>query len=345
MFKRYVPFLLAIVFFTPVVLSVDWLKTWSYLKTTNTALCFAALGFFLVMIYIKGIRWSYLIKMQGHHYSVWNCFLVYMSTLAMGNVTPGRAGDFAKILYLNKDLKFSTGTSMANTLVDRVFDLYLLLILGCVGILAYPMPIDPNLKKAVWAFFVILILVTLLAFNKKIGETLLKAIFQRMMKQEHKEKVDKLFNDFHKGMECFYKPAILYPAFLSLMAYISFFYGCHLIAVAMGLEVNILYLSFTVAVVNIVSLVSFLGVGTRDGAFIILFKLVGIETYQAEAFSMLFLVIGLVGFSLVGLGCFYLKPIELSFLSKSKSIAGQSSIPVIRPKVQKTKSAKKSPKK
>ncbi len=125
-----------------------------------------ALLCFLMMIYIKGIRWSYLIKMQGHHYSVWNCFLIYMSTLAMGNLTPGRAGDFAKILYLNKDLKFSTGTSMASTLVDRVFDLYLLLILGCVGILAYPMPIDPNLIKAVWAFFGLLIVVTLLAFNQ-----------------------------------------------------------------------------------------------------------------------------------------------------------------------------------
>jgi uncharacterized protein (TIRG00374 family) len=344
MFKRFLPVLLAVLFFIPVILKVDWVKTWGYLQNTNISLCLAGLAGLLIMIYIKAIRWSYLIKMQGHHYSVWNCFLIYMSTLALGNFTPGRAGDFAKILYLNKDLKFSIGTSMASTLVDRVFDLYLLLILGCVGILAYPMPIESNLKKAVWAFFALLILVTLLAFNKKIGETLLKSVFQRMMKQEHKEKVDKLFNDFHKGMECFYKPAILYPAFLSLMAYISFFYGCHLIAIAMGLDVNILYLSFTVAVVNIVSLVSFLGVGTRDGAFIILLKLVGIQPYQSEAYSMLFFVIGLVGFSLIGLGCFYLKPIDMSFFSKSNTASVEKPV-VVRSAVKKRKSAKKSSKK
>jgi len=342
MFKRYLPVLLAVVFFIPVLLKVDWPKTWVYLKNTNILLCAAGLAGLLVMIYIKGIRWSYLIKMQGKHYSVWNCFLIYMSTLAMGNFTPGRAGDFAKILYLNKDLKFSTGTSMSSTLVDRVFDLYLLLILGCVGILAYPMPIDPNLIKAVWAFFGLLIVVTMLAFNQKIGGALLKAVFQRMMKQEHKEKTDKLFNDFHRGMECFYKPAILYPIFLSLLAYVSFFSGCYLIAISMNLSVSILYLSFCLSVVNIVSLLSFLGLGTRDGALYILFKLVSLQD-QAEAFSMLFFFVAVVVFSLVGLGCFYLKPIELNFLSKSKNTSAKAS--VVRRKVQKTMTVKKSTKK
>lgn len=336
MFKRYLPVLLAVLFFIPVVLKVDWPKTWVYLKNTDILLCAAGLGCLLIMIYIKGIRWSYLIKMQGKTYSVWNCFLIYMATLAMGNFTPGRAGDFAKILYLNKDLKFSTGTSMSSTLVDRVFDLYLLLILGCVGILTYPMPIDPNLIKAVWAFFGVLIVVTLLAFNQKIGGALLKAVFQRMMKQEHKDKTDKLFNDFHKGMECFYKPAILYPIFLSLLAYVSFFYGCYLIGLSMNLSVSILYLSFCLSVVNIVSLLSFLGIGTRDGALYILFKLVSLQD-QAEAFSMLFFFVGVIVFSLIGLGCFYLKPIELGFLSKLQ--------PAKKSSVKKTKTVKKSSKK
>jgi uncharacterized protein (TIRG00374 family) len=343
MFKRYIPVLVAVVFFIPIVLKVDWSKTWGYLSVTNPLLCFAGLVCLLIMIYIKGIRWSYLIKMQGRHYSVWNCFLIYMSTLMMGNFTPGRAGDFAKILYLNKDLKFSTGTSMASTLVDRVFDLYLLLILGCVGILTYPMPIDPNLIKAVWAFFGLLIVVTLLAFNQKIGGVLLKAVFQRMIKQEHKDKTDKLFNDFHKGLECFYKPAILYPVFLSLLAYMSFFSGCYLIALAMNLSISILYLSFCLSVVNIVSLLSFLGMGTRDGALYILFKLVSLQD-QAEAYSMLFFFIGVIVFSFVGLGCFYLKPIELSFMSKSKTAPAKTPA-AVRVVIKKKKSTQKKSKK
>jgi hypothetical protein len=307
MWKRLLPVLAGLVLFAIVFRHVDWTKTWEYLRTADLFLCLAALACYLVMIYFKGIRWSYLIRMQGARYSVWDCFLVYMSTLALGNLTPGRAGDFAKVFFLNKDLKFSSGTSMASVLVDRVFDLYLLLILGCAGILIYPMPLDANLIKAVWFFFGILVLVTVLAFNQRVGGVLLKAIFQRLMKQEHKQKTDRLFGDFHKGMESFYRPAIAYPVFLSVIAYVFFFGGCYLLAMSIHLPINVLYLTFCVSVVNIVSLVTFLGLGTRDAALIILFKLVGFQD-QAEAYSMLLFFVGVILFSLVGLGCYVLKP-------------------------------------
>lgn len=319
MFKRLFPVLLAVLCFIPLFFKVDWIKTWQYLRNTDPFYVAAGLGFLLLMIYIKGIRWSYLLKMQGATYSIWNCFLIYMATLMMGNFTPGRAGDFAKVLYLQKDLKFSLGTSMASTLVDRVFDLYILLVLGGVGILAYPMPLDPNMINAVKAFFVVLILITLLAFNQRIGGVLLKAVFQRLMKQEHKDKTDKIFDDFHKGMEDFYRPAILYPIFLTFLSYVSFFTGCYLFARSLGIPVSFFYNAFTVAVANIVSLLSFLGMGTRDGAIYILFKLVNLQD-RAEAYSMLFFFVGIFLFSGVGLGCFYLKPIDLGFLSKKEKI-------------------------
>ncbi len=228
---------------------------------------------------------------------------------------------------------------MASVLVDRVFDLYLLLILGCVGILTYPMPLDPILIKSVWAFFVVLILVTILAFNQKIGGVLLKAVFQRMMKQEHRKKTDKLFNDFHQGMECFYRPTILYPIFLSLLAYVFFFGGCYLLALAIPIPISILYLSFCVSVVNIVSLVAILGLGTRDGALFILFKLVDFQD-RAEAYSMILFFVGGILFSLVGLLCYNLKPIDLKVLNlnqaspNSGTMKRKKTVKILRPKAR-----------
>jgi uncharacterized protein (TIRG00374 family) len=160
-----------------------------------------------------------------------------------------------------------------------------------------------------------------------------------MMKQEHKDITNKLFDDFHKGMESFYKPVILYPIFLSLLSYVSFFYAGYLIAVAMNLPVSILYLSFCLSVVNIVSLASLLGLGTRDSALYILFKLINLQG-QSEAYSMLFFFIGVVVFSLVGLGCFYLKPIELNFMSKSKTAPAKTRA-AAQVVIKKTKSVKK----
>jgi len=322
--KRLLSVVIGILLFALILRNVNIPDTLVLLKKADWLLLLFALLLALVMVYLKGVRWSFLLRMQGASYSVWNCFLIYMATLYLGNLTPGRAGDFAKIFYLNKDLNFSTGKSMTSVLLDRVFDLYLLLILGCVGILTYPMPVDPTLIKSVWAFFTILVVVTLLAFNKKVGGILLKAAFQRLMKQEHRKKTDKLFEDFHKGMEAFYKPSILVPILLSLLSYLSFFWGCYLIARSIGIPINILYLSFCMSVVNIVSLITFLGMGTREGALFILFGLVSIGKDQAMAYSLLLLFIGVLLFSLLGLLCLSIKPVPLGNLSKTSGPSSAS---------------------
>ena len=224
---------------------------------------------------------------------------------------------------MNKDLGFSTGKSMASVLVDRVFDLYLLLILGGLGIMMNPMPVDPatqNMVLAVKWFFVLLLLVSLLAFNKKIGGLILKAAFQRLMKREHRDKTSRLFEDFHRGMDSFYKPSILYPVVLSLVSYVIFFGGSYLIALAMQLHINILYLSFCISVVNIVSLVTFLGMGTRETALGILFGLVSLSKDQAFVFSLLLLFTGVILFSLLGLFCFSLKPMPIGSLAAGPAV-------------------------
>lgn len=308
--KKFIPILLGLVLFALVLLKVDLHSTWELLKHADPLLAFAGLLSFLVMVYIKGIRWSYLLKMQGKTYSVWNCFLIYMGSLFWGNATPGRVGDFIKVFYLKENLKMPMGEAMTSVLVDRVFDLYILLVLGGLGILIYPMPIDPNLIHLVWVFFAVLIGITILAFNQKIGGVMLKAVFQRMMKQEHQDSTNKAFDDFHGGMKAFYKPTLLLPILMTVASYCVFFWGCGMIAKSIGLNIDIEYLAFTISVVNIVSLLTFLGMGTREGALIILFKLISLTQEQALAFSLMLFFIGTLLFSVLGYFCFLLKPVS-----------------------------------
>jgi uncharacterized protein (TIRG00374 family) len=320
--KKYLPIIGGVLLFALILRfwKISFTDTLAMLAHSNWALLLLALLTYVVMTYVKGIRWSYLLRMQGETYSIWDCFLIYMGTLYLGNLTPGRAGDFAKVFYLRKDLKMGLGKAMSSVLVDRVFDLYLLLFLGGAGLFVNPMPVDPSAQKLVLAvkvFFIVLIAISLLAFNQRIGGVLIKQAFQRLMKQEHREKTDKLFDEFHSGMAAYYRPSILYPAFLSLVSYVFFFWGCYLIAQAIQLPVNLFYLSFCVSVVNIVSLVTFLGMGTREGALIILFGLIKIDQDQAMAYSLMLLFVGLVLFSLLGLLCFTLKPIEMGEVQRS----------------------------
>jgi hypothetical protein len=325
--KKYMPIVIGLGLFGVILYKVDLVSTWNLLRQANLWLCLLCLMTFLVMVYIKGIRWSYLLKMQGETYSVWNCFLIYMGSLFWGNVTPGRVGDFIKVFYLQEDLKMPMGKAMPSVLVDRVFDLYLLLILGGAGILLYPMPVDPFLIKTVWVFFGALFAITLLAFNQKIGGAILKTVFQRLMKQEHKEITDKAFEEFHDGMGSYYKPALLIPILFTAASYLIYFWGCENLGHSIpGLQaLDYPYTAFCISVVNIVSLVTFLGMGTREGALILLFELAKLGQDQAQiqahalAYSILILFIGSILFSFLGFFCFLLKPIQMKGLFKSRN--------------------------
>jgi hypothetical protein len=83
---------------------------------------------------------------------------------------------------------------------------------------------------------------------------------------------DQAFRDFHQGYGVVLPPALLWPvALLTVMSYVLFFTGCWFMALALNIGIGPAYLAFCIAVVNIVSLVSFAGVGNpgRRVAFVV----------------------------------------------------------------------------
>jgi uncharacterized membrane protein YbhN (UPF0104 family) len=83
-----------------------------------------------------------------------------------------------------------------------------------------------------------------------------------------------------------------------------------MMARALEIPIGVLYLTFCVAVVNIVSLLAFAGFGTREGALIILFGLEGFQKTQALAFSMVLLLVGTVLISAIGLWAYSIRPVK-----------------------------------
>ena len=47
-------------------------------------------------------------------------FLIYMSSLYIGFLTPGELGEFVKVLYLTNDKKISIGAGFSSVLTDRL---------------------------------------------------------------------------------------------------------------------------------------------------------------------------------------------------------------------------------
>jgi len=72
--------------------------------------------------------------MQAVHYSLKNTFLVYWSGVYAGIITPGKLGEFIKVIYLKADKGISISKGFSSVLMDRLFDMYLLTVLAFIGI-------------------------------------------------------------------------------------------------------------------------------------------------------------------------------------------------------------------
>ena len=79
-------------------------------------------------LFFKSYRWNFLLKQQNINYSPVQSFLIYMSSLYIGLITPGRIGEFVKVYYLKSDKGISISKGFSSVLADRLFDLYLLII-------------------------------------------------------------------------------------------------------------------------------------------------------------------------------------------------------------------------
>ena len=61
----------------------------------------------IAVLGIKSYRWRLLIRNEGSEYSAYKAFGAYMSSDAIGIVTPGRIGEIARLYYVRQDTPIS----------------------------------------------------------------------------------------------------------------------------------------------------------------------------------------------------------------------------------------------
>lgn len=118
-----------------------------------------ALGAFLTGLVLKGVRLHFMAQGFRLTPSHLDCFSYQVISIALANLTPGRAGEFYKAFLLAdfQPPKLALGTLI--TLSERLMDLIILLVLGCV--LGYFLLRGQNLSSSRLLLFSLLL--TLLA--------------------------------------------------------------------------------------------------------------------------------------------------------------------------------------
>ncbi len=263
----------------------------SYLK--NVSLKYYLIAFFISVptIFLKSLRWRLLIP-GNKKVSIIQAWKYYWIAVFWGAVTPGKVGELFKIRYLNQ-MGYSTGESTAATVMDRFFDMILLLLLVYIGMIFY----SSGFSDDVFFFSILLIsgaslFLIIYLFRKRAYKIFLKAV-EKFLPGSVTEKFHVEAGNVIKTVKAYNFKKWLYSILLTLLTWTFFILQRYIVSMSLGLDIDVFYFSNTVLLAALITLipVSVQGIGTRDAVFIYMFGFVGIDSTQAVTLSALILMI------------------------------------------------------
>lgn len=274
-----------------------------------------ALLLLLPLITIKTLRWQALLRAQSVHIRIQPALLAYFGSLFIGLLTPGRLGEFVKAVHVRQECGTPLTYAISSVFTDRLFDLYLLLIVGGAALLALaPGSIELG---ALIGSFVVVTLPLILFLNDYTFGWVQRDWLSRRQDTTIGRPVTWLI-EVRSGMRMLSWPRLLSSTGFTILAYGVFFTQCYLLARALDLDLSFIEVSYAVALGSLVTLIpiSISGLGTREAAIIAYLSTSGISAEQALGFSLLVFLTFYLGSGLLGAVAWWIKPAPLTALRK-----------------------------
>lgn len=305
---------IGIIIFILILFKIDTKETFNIIINSNLSFLIIAIPIGIFPIILRNLRWQKLLKSEGITIDFSETLLVYFNAVFWGSITPGKIGEFSKIIYLTKS-GYSWGKAMASVIFDRLFDITTILTLGFLGIFIF----FGDLKKLTHIFLlmgaILLSAIFILYFNKNFIKKIFKKVVVKISGKKDNpmtgEEIDQLFNSFRKPLSLLFSGTII-----SIFAWFLYFFQIYILTKAIGIEISFILTSAIIAIITTLNLIpiTISGIGTRDLALILLFSQISIEKEIAISFSMLILLTFIIA-GLFGWTCgFFLKkhPLQMS---------------------------------
>jgi hypothetical protein len=264
------------------------------------------------MTFFKALRWRETLAPFGVSYGVAPASAAYFASVFVGLFTPGKLGEFAKAAYVKKELGVSTGGSVSTAMVDRLFDLYFLALVG--GASATALVLSENDAYLVGAVVLIAAAAPFLvlhegvfAWIRRVGSRF-GAFGERLFRDEG------FVVELRRGVKELPPASVALAALYTVVANgVNFFQG-FLVARAMGLDIGYLDMCGVVSVANIAAImpVTVFNLGTREAVYIGVLGEYGFSAETAVALSLTFFFTYHVGAAIQGAIAIGAKPLPIS---------------------------------
>jgi len=248
------------------------------LATADLVFVAGAMLAFPALIVLKSLRWALLIRETGHRYPVRSCIRSYFAGFALGVITPGRLGEFAKATYLRAEIGADLGAAIRTVIADRIYDLLFLCSFGSVGYLNLVYVWPRFAWVAQFLAFHLCIVIAVFAFLRISRRLTVDSASLRRFK----ELMEQVAQDF-RGVTS------LWNWLLTVLAYGLYFAMCYLLLLAIGIRVPFLTTCFIMGCMSLAMLlpISIAGFGPREATLVFLLGNQGVSAEAAVSFALL----------------------------------------------------------
>lgn len=300
--KKLLP-LIGIAIFCYLLLKVGIMNIVDSLKGIKISYVLIAVIFVPLLVMMQALKWYVIIKKQKIKMTYAEAIRIQFISLFYGFVTPARLGTLIKVAYLQKKTK-NFGKSTSSVVIERVFDLIVVLILAAFGSLILIRTITKEMffNTAIWMFGLLLLVVLgfLFLISKNTGRKTFKFLYERLLPSNFKKKTRKDFNGFYNSMPK--KRFLVWPFLLTIATWFVIYTPNFLIAKSLGVNIGYLTFIFLVSIATMIAQlpITISGLGVREAALVTMFGLFGIPAPKVMSFAILSSLIIIVSPSLIG---------------------------------------------
>jgi len=282
-------------------LNLDWQQIGADLSHANLWLALGSVGLIFPIIGLKAWRWKFILGNYRIKILLKEATGLYGLGLSAGSVTPGQVGDFIKALSL-QDKGYSLAKGMASTLVDRLFDMFVLVLLALWGLLQLGSGFYGDLPLllgflALTGLGLLVLVVPRLStfiFNDLLGKVLDRKSRKGNGIVQLEESLENPASPYRQlGLAC------IGTSFFLTLATAGLAVGrTWLLALALGANISFMNVLAISTLATIASLVPFTigGIGVRDLALVTIMTQLGYPGYLAVSLSTLLLLVNLLNF-------------------------------------------------
>ena len=285
--KSSIKWLVTICLIAYLMIKLDINLILSTISSMNLVLILVTLPLIVLMYGIRTVKWQLLLETIDIRISFWKALKIFLIGTFYGSLTPGRAGELSRSLFLAEE----KSKTIPTVIFDRIIDVFCLLLLSVASVVLYFN--NDILIYLIIVLSLFFIIGTVILVNEKSVKLIYKLI---KVKDEQARTYSKNMSILLKN-----KKVILITSCMTL-----FYYAINILvfwlllkSIDLGIK-DIVAVSLPVIVILANIPVSISGIGVRELVSVMIFKFMNEQAAYGFAASMILYLLTTLAPGLVG---------------------------------------------